>query len=190
MTTTLDGRTALVTGAGRGIGRAIAIGLGRRGARVGLLARTQRDLDAVAAKIRDDGGTAIAPAADIGHAGQTRSALNRLAGELGPVELLVNNAAVVWPLGPTHNVDPGAVAAAMTINVVAPMTITRRVLPGMLSAGWGRIVNVSASTRCPSRAWIRKAMLPPAWSRTTFSRPIVQSPASAQWLTCSCFGSS
>jgi short subunit dehydrogenase len=73
MTTTLDGRTALVTGAGRGIGRAIAIGLGRRGARVGLLARTQRDLDEVAAEIRDDGGTAIALAADIGHAGPTRA---------------------------------------------------------------------------------------------------------------------
>ena len=82
MTTTLDGRTALVTGAGRGIGRAIAIGLGRRGVRVGLLARTQRDLDEVAAKIRDDGGTAIALAADIGDADQTRSALKRLAGEL------------------------------------------------------------------------------------------------------------
>jgi NAD(P)-dependent dehydrogenase (short-subunit alcohol dehydrogenase family) len=145
MTTTLDGRTALVTGAGRGIGRAIAIGLGHRGVRVGLLARTQPDLDEVAAQIQDDGGTAIALAADIGNAGQTRSALDRLAGELGPVELLVNNAAVVWPLGPTHNVDPRAVAAAMTINVVAPMTITRRVLPGMLSAGWGRIVNVSAA---------------------------------------------
>ena len=55
MTTTLDGRTALVTGAGRGTGRAIAIGLGRRGVRVGLLARTQRDLDEVAAE------TTVAP---------------------------------------------------------------------------------------------------------------------------------
>jgi NAD(P)-dependent dehydrogenase (short-subunit alcohol dehydrogenase family) len=83
MTTTLDGRTALVTGAGRGIGRAIAIGLGRRGVRVGLLARTQRDLDEVAAKIRDDGGTAVPLAADIGDADQTRSALERLAGFAG-----------------------------------------------------------------------------------------------------------
>ncbi len=93
MTTTLGGRTALVTGAGRGIGRAIAIGLGHRGARVGLLARTQRDLDEVAAEIRDDGGTAVPLAADISDAGQTRSALDRLVSELGQVELLVNNAA-------------------------------------------------------------------------------------------------
>lgn len=75
MTTTLDGRTALVTGAGRGIGRAIAIGLAHRGARVGLLARTQRDLDEVVAQIRDDGGTAVPLTADIGDAGHaSRSA--------------------------------------------------------------------------------------------------------------------
>ena len=87
MTTTLDGRTALVTGAGRGIGRAIAIGLAHRGARVGLLARTQRDLDEVVAQIRDDGGTAVPLTADLGDAGQARSALKRLVGELlqGPL---------------------------------------------------------------------------------------------------------
>jgi NAD(P)-dependent dehydrogenase (short-subunit alcohol dehydrogenase family) len=145
MTTTLARRTALVTGAGRGIGRAIAIGLAHRGARVGLLARTQRDLDEVVAQIRDDGGTAVPLTADIGDAGQARSALKRLVGELGPVEVLVNNAAVVWPLGPTQHADPDAVAVAMTINLVAPMALTQRVLPGMLAAGWGRIVNVSAA---------------------------------------------
>src|SRR5260370_33427208 len=72
MTTTLDGRTALVTGAGRGIGRAIAIGLGHRGARLGLLARTQRDLHAGAAKIQDDGGTAERRAAASSDSGRTR----------------------------------------------------------------------------------------------------------------------
>jgi NAD(P)-dependent dehydrogenase (short-subunit alcohol dehydrogenase family) len=61
------------------------------------------------------------------------------------VELLLNNAAVVWPLGPTQDVDPAALVAAIAINVIGPITLAQRVLPEMLAAGWGRIVNVSAA---------------------------------------------
>jgi 3-oxoacyl-[acyl-carrier protein] reductase len=145
MPTSLENRTALVTGAGRGIGRGIAIGLARTGARVGLLARTLRDLEDVRAEIQHAGGTAVALAADVSDLDQTHSALERLVSELGEVEVLVNNAAVVWPLGPTQNVDPDAVAAAIAINVIGPMTLATRVLPAMLAAGWGRIVNASAA---------------------------------------------
>ena len=114
MPASLENRTALVTGAGRGIGRGIATGLARAGARVGLLARSLRDLEAVRAEIQDAGGTAVALTADVSDRDQTRSALERLVSEFGHVEVLVNNAAVVWPLGPTQNVDPDAGAAAMT----------------------------------------------------------------------------
>jgi NAD(P)-dependent dehydrogenase (short-subunit alcohol dehydrogenase family) len=145
MPANLENRTALVTGAGRGIGRGIATGLARTGVRVGLLARTLRDLEDVRAEIQDAGGNAVTLAADVSDRDQTRSALERLVSELGQVEVLVNNAAVVWPLGPTQNVDPDALAAAIAINVIAPMTLATRVLPGMLAAGWGRIVNVSAA---------------------------------------------
>ena len=145
MTDTLENRTALVTGAGRGIGRAIAIGLAHAGARVGLLARTQSDLEDAAAEITDAGGTAVVLAADVSDPTQTSDALSRLAGELGHVEMLVNNAAVVWPLGPTQDVDAEQVAAAIAINVIGAMTLTSRVLPAMIAAGWGRIVNVSAA---------------------------------------------
>ncbi len=145
MPTGLEDRTALVTGAGRGIGRAIAIGLADRGARVGLLARTRSDLDEVFTEIRDAGGEATVLAADVRDAEQSGRALERLLSEFGPVEVLVNNAAVVWPVGPTKDVDPEAIVAALAINVVGPMRLTRRVLPAMLTAGWGRIVNVSAA---------------------------------------------
>lgn len=145
MNASLDGRVALVTGAGRGIGRGIALGLAQSGARVGLLARTAHEIDDACAQIHDAGGTAVALAADVSDAEQTRIAVQRLVDEFGHVELLVNNAAVVWPLGPTRDVDPAAVAAAIAINVIGPMTLARRVLPGMLAAGWGRIVNVSAA---------------------------------------------
>jgi NAD(P)-dependent dehydrogenase (short-subunit alcohol dehydrogenase family) len=145
MSTDLESRTALVTGAGRGIGREIATGLARTGARVGLLSRTLDDLEDVRAEIQDAGGGAIALVADLGDRDETRSALERLVSEYGQVELLVNNAAVVWPLGPTQDVDPEVVAAAIAINVIGPMTLAALVLPGMVAAGWGRIVNVSAA---------------------------------------------
>jgi 3-oxoacyl-[acyl-carrier protein] reductase len=89
---TLEGRIALVTGAGRGIGRGIALELARAGARVGLIARTQHELDDACAEIRAEGGTAAACAADLGNIEQTRSTLERLTGNLGPVDLLINNA--------------------------------------------------------------------------------------------------
>lgn len=112
---------------------------------MGLLARTQPDLDDAAAEITDAGGTAVVLAADVSDPTQTGEALDRLVSELGHVEVLVNNAAVVWPLGPTQDLDPKQVAAAIAINVTGAMTLTGRVLPAMIAAGWGRIVNVSAA---------------------------------------------
>ncbi|MGI8506163.1 MAG: SDR family NAD(P)-dependent oxidoreductase [Solirubrobacteraceae bacterium] len=140
-----ENRVALVTGAGRGIGRGIALGLAGAGARVGLLARSQPELDAVAAEIGDAGGSAVTLAADLSDRGQPARALERLVGELGEVEILVNNAAVVWPVGPTRDLDPDAIAAAIAINVVGAVTLTVRVLPAMIASDWGRIVNVSAA---------------------------------------------
>jgi NAD(P)-dependent dehydrogenase (short-subunit alcohol dehydrogenase family) len=128
----LRGRSALVTGAGRGIGRGIALAMAEAGARVGLLSRTQSELDDACAEINAAGGTAVALVADVGEAEQTRRAVARLVSQLGPVEILVNNAAVVWPLGPSWKVDPDQVLAALAINVVGPMALTGHVLPDMV----------------------------------------------------------
>jgi len=79
-----------------------------------------------------------------GRPGSGRGCRQPVQRELGTVEVLVNNAAVVWPLGPTSLIDPADWAAAMAINVIGPVTLTRALLPGMLERGWGRIVNVSS----------------------------------------------
>ncbi len=148
------GRVGLVTGAGRGIGRAVALGLVNAGARVALLARTQAELDAVAAEIRSQDGTPLVVATDIGDPDQIQRALERVTAELGPVEVLVNNAAVVWPLGPTTSVDPGEWEAATRINVLGPVRLSLAVLPTMIERAWGRIVNVSSGVATNPTAMI------------------------------------
>jgi NAD(P)-dependent dehydrogenase (short-subunit alcohol dehydrogenase family) len=138
------GRVALVTGAGRGIGRAIALGLASAGASVALVSRTEQELEQVAAEIGRQGGAALAAVADVSDIDQIQRVVSRVTTELGPVEVLVNNAAVVEPLGPSSDVDPRDWETATRINLIGPVTLSLAVLPGMLERGWGRIVNVSS----------------------------------------------
>jgi 3-oxoacyl-[acyl-carrier protein] reductase len=140
-----DGRVALITGAGRGIGRSIALALAARGARTALVSRTASELESTAAEIAALG---VAPppviVADMADPAQIGEAARRAVAELGPVDVLVNNAAVVWPLGPTVKIDPEDWEAAFGINVFAVLRLTQEVLPGMVERGWGRIVDVSS----------------------------------------------
>jgi NAD(P)-dependent dehydrogenase (short-subunit alcohol dehydrogenase family) len=144
MTTSLNGRTALVTGAGRGIGRAIALELAGRGVSVALVARSRDELAATAAAVRDLGGSAVVVQADIADPDRLTLSVARARDELGAVDILVNNAATVSPLGPSATVDPTAWAAAIDLNVVAVASLTFALLPAMLERKWGRVVNVSS----------------------------------------------
>ncbi|HEV3186579.1 MAG TPA: SDR family oxidoreductase [Acidimicrobiales bacterium] len=141
----LKGRSALVTGAGRGIGRAIALGLAADGARVALLARSLDQLAEVAAAVRADGGTALVVPTDVGDPVALDEAAAMVLAEFGAVDILVNDAAVVAPLGATVSVDADVWAEALAVNVVGPFRLTQAVLPGMMTRGWGRIANVSSS---------------------------------------------
>lgn len=140
----LRGRVALVTGAGRGIGRRIAVGLAKMGARVALLARSEDELREAMAEIQAEGGTAAMVVADVQDGDRLRWGVDRVRAELGPPHVLINNAAIVAPLGPTWALDPMAVAAAVAVNILAPITLSSMLIPGMNTAGWGRIINVSS----------------------------------------------
>jgi NAD(P)-dependent dehydrogenase (short-subunit alcohol dehydrogenase family) len=142
----LAGQTALITGAGRGIGRAIALGLAGAGAGVILLARTAAQLEETRALLRGRGVPAgrisVVPADLSDEEDRSRAAVAVLAA--GRVDILVNNAATVEPLGPTIAILAGELRLAFEVNVVAPAALTAAVLPGMLDAGWGRVVNISS----------------------------------------------
>ncbi len=139
-----DGELALVTGAGRGIGRAIALELAAAGAGVALLARSAGELDEVAGTVRGRGEIAGVFPPDVADPVQVDGVVARIAAELGRVSILVSNAAVVWPLGPTVTVTPAEWSAAFAVNVGAVCQLSAALLPSMLERGWGRIVNISS----------------------------------------------
>ncbi len=140
----LEGRVSVVTGAGRGIGRAAAALLAEEGADVALVARSSSELAEAARDVRAVGRRALEIRADVGAPDVAALVCGRVVSELGSVDILVNNAAVVWPLAPTRGLDPEEWVAALHINLVAVLRLTRAVLPDMVERGWGRIVNVSS----------------------------------------------
>lgn len=139
----LAGRVALVTGAGGGIGRAIAEELGAAGAAVAVVARPEARADATVDAIRTAGGRAARFSADLYDLGSVPPLIHGIERELGEVDILVNNAATVMPLGPVTGVHPDAVLRALTINVGSVMTLAGAVIPAMGRRGWGRIANIS-----------------------------------------------
>ena len=140
----LDGRVAIVTGAGRGIGRAAAALLAREGADVACVARTGSELAEAAAEVRMAGRRAVPIQADIGDPEAPALIAARVQAELGDASILVNNAATVMPVGPTPAIEPDQWARALAVNVTGPMGLTHALLDGMLARGWGRIVNLSS----------------------------------------------
>jgi NAD(P)-dependent dehydrogenase (short-subunit alcohol dehydrogenase family) len=106
--------------------------------------RTKSDIDAVRAEIESLGGKSDAFEADVARPETVDGLLNYARDRFGQLDILVNNAAVVWPIGESRSIDPDSWAAAININVIAVARLSFAVLPDMLDGGWGRIVNISS----------------------------------------------
>ena len=141
----LSGRVALVTGASRGLGQGFARGLALAGSSVALLARSEEALAGAAAEIRSEGGRVIALAGDVTDAEAVRNIVERVREELGPIDLLVNNAGVMAPIGFDWEVEPAAWWRTMEVNVLGSYLCARAVLPEMLKRRSGRIINVTST---------------------------------------------
>jgi len=141
----LKGQVAVVTGGGRGIGRAIALALAAAGACVAVLARSRSELLETVGMIEQTRGLAQAFAMDVTDASAvctTMAAIERL---LGPVDLLVNNAATLGPIGPFCETGVGEWWHAIDVNLRGPVLCTRAVFPAMISRHRGRILNIASS---------------------------------------------
>ncbi len=140
----LDGTTAIVTGGGRGVGRAIAIRLAQAGAAVAVAARSRGEIEEVATVIGDAGGRAVAIPTDVTDRPSVEALIGEVEGSFGPPGLLVNNAGSWAQVGPLAECDPDVWWSDVEVNLRGTVLCTKAVLQGMLRDRAGRIVNVSS----------------------------------------------
>jgi NAD(P)-dependent dehydrogenase (short-subunit alcohol dehydrogenase family) len=144
--TTLEGRVAVVTGASRGVGGAIAFALAKAQADVVIVARGRPDLEAASRSILEaTGRAALSVAADVTSRADVERLRQEAEARFGAATILVNAAAVFGPLEPFSRTDPADWIKTMMVNTVGPYLTCRFFVPGMLAAGWGRIVNLSSA---------------------------------------------
>ncbi|NQV21213.1 MAG: SDR family oxidoreductase [Rhodospirillales bacterium] len=141
----LDGKTALVTGSSRGIGRATAIALARAGAKVVVSSRKQDACDAVVEEIREGGGEAIAIACNVSHKDQCQSMVDKTLDAFGRIDTLVCNASVNPHYGPMAEMPDSAFEKILTANVTSYLWLSNMVAPQMAERGDGSIVLISST---------------------------------------------
>jgi NAD(P)-dependent dehydrogenase (short-subunit alcohol dehydrogenase family) len=135
-------QVAVITGASRGIGQALAARFARADVAVGLIARSAGGLAQTIAAVHDAGGTGEVFAADVTDHEAVRDAIEQIAASLGPIDVLVNNAGVAGPMGELWNVRPEEWWQTIEINLRGTYVCSREVLPAMVQRHRGRIVNV------------------------------------------------
>lgn len=148
----LKDRVALITGAGRGIGYSIANLFAREGARLILCSRTRSEIDELARKIRDEGGQVYSEAMDISDPDQVSLLVQRGVDELGPVDILINNASLLGPMVPLSEMPLGEWEEVISVNLTSLFYLTQRVLQDMEEKCHGCIINMTSSVGRKGRA--------------------------------------
>jgi NAD(P)-dependent dehydrogenase (short-subunit alcohol dehydrogenase family) len=143
---TLEGRTALVTGAGQGIGRHIALRLAGEGARMVLAARSRDSLESTRAEIEAAGGEAIAVPTDLREPEQVESLAAEARERFGQVDVVVNNSGVAGPTAELWKVDPESWEDTFRVNVTGVFLLCRALLPEMMERGSGSVVVIGSAT--------------------------------------------
>jgi len=140
----LTGKVAIITGAGRGIGRATALALARRGVVVVLIARTQSEIESVAGEVEEVGSTALPVVADVGREDEVAGMVDRTLQTYGRVHILVNNAGTAMPDRPVVDTSLADWERILRVNLTGPFLCSRAVLPIMMRQRSGKIVNVAS----------------------------------------------
>lgn len=140
----LKGRIALVTGAGKGIGRAVALALANEGVHIGLIARTEKDLLSVAEELRFLGVKTSVATADVSEIESVNAAVAHIQKQLGNIDILINNAGTA-KFGNFLELEPAEWENQIKINLFGVYYVTRAVLPQMIERKTGDIINISSS---------------------------------------------
>jgi NAD(P)-dependent dehydrogenase (short-subunit alcohol dehydrogenase family) len=149
----LNEKVAVITGGGRGIGRAIALKFSGEGAAVVLAARTKSEIEAVAKQVRDAGGRAAAVATDVADEKQSEHLILAATAEFGRVDILVNNAGEYGPVKPVEEITPAEWDRVVAVHLRGSYLLTRLVLPAMYARGSGAILNISSLSAKSAFAW-------------------------------------
>lgn len=144
ITLSLEGKTAIVTGGGRGIGKAITARLAEAGAHVVIASRKLENLEAAAAELEALPGRIVPVQCNVGSEEQLDALVQRAESEVGPVDVLVNNSATNLGQGPSLEVTAAMLDKMMDVNIKAAMHLVHRVVPSMRERGGGSIINISS----------------------------------------------
>ena len=144
ITLSLEGKTAIVTGGGRGIGKAITARLAEAGANVVIASRKLENLEAAAAKLADQPGRVVPVQCHVGVAEQIEALVEKTEADVGPVDIVVNNSVTNLGQGPSLDVNEAMLDKMMNVNVKAAINLVHRVVPSMRERGGGSIINMSS----------------------------------------------